>query len=249
MPTFTPNTCSRLHTFAVTWKRALDSSEKALQAHTTLFNDETKRALTQAQTALAQARGAYMRASGEKVTVEGKKVIAREAMVMEHILTIASEISFTVESGLVVHINANGTKILSDQINAALCFVSLFGSLRVLSCWQTNLTELPDQLPLGLQKLSCWHTNLTELPDQLPPGLQELSCHNCPNLTELPDPLPPGLQHLDCSSCPNLTKLPDLLPDTLRFINIRGTPEAKNEEVQERLEAFKKKNPQATVLY
>ena len=228
MPTFTPNTCSRLHTFAVTWKRALDSSEKALQAHTTLFNDETKRALTQAQTALAQARGAYMRASGEKVTVEGKKVIAREAMVMEHILTIASEISFTVESGLVVHINANGTKILSDQINAALCFVSLFGSLRVLSCWQTNLTELPDQLP---------------------PGLQELSCHNCPNLTELPDPLPPGLQHLDCSSCPNLTKLPDLLPDTLRFINIRGTPEAKNEEVQERLEAFKKKNPQATVLY
>ncbi|KKW32914.1 MAG: hypothetical protein UY76_C0013G0002 [Candidatus Uhrbacteria bacterium GW2011_GWA2_52_8d] len=197
MPTFTPNTCSRLHTFAVTWKRALDSSEKALQAHTTLFNDETKRALTQAQTALAQARGAYMRASGEKVTVEGKKVIAREAMVMEHILTIASEISFTVESGLVVHIN----------------------------------------------------TNLTELPDQLPPGLQELSCHNCPNLTELPDPLPPGLQHLDCSSCPNLTKLPDLLPDTLRFINIRGTPEAKNEEVQERLEAFKKKNPQATVLY
>ncbi|KKW32915.1 MAG: hypothetical protein UY76_C0013G0003 [Candidatus Uhrbacteria bacterium GW2011_GWA2_52_8d] len=203
-------TCSRLHTLATAWKGALDSSEKALQAHTTLFSDGTRQVLEEAQENLALAREAYMRASGEKVQVEDdeqntQEVVAHEVMVLEHIRATAPGIGFTVESGRVVRLYANEIKIPSDQMNAALRFVSLFESLQELFCAFTNLTELPDPLPPGLQRLFCAFTNLTELPG--------------------------------------------LLPDTLRLINIQNTPAAKDEKVQKRLDAFKKKNPLATVLY
>jgi hypothetical protein len=58
------------------------------------------------------------------------------------------------------------------------------------------LTELPPNLPPGLQILDCSDNQLTYLPN-LPPGLQLLDCFNNTQLTNLPD-LPPTLQYLFC---------------------------------------------------
>ena len=101
----------------------------------------------------------------------------------------------------------------------------------VLRCIGLGLTELPPNLPPGLQVLDCSDNQITNLPN-LPPGLRILdcSCNQLAQLLNLPpaltillfadnqlaqlSDLPPALRKLDCFNNTQLANLPDL-PETL----------------------------------
>ena len=87
----------------------------------------------------------------------------------------------------------------------------------VLRCIGLGLTELPPNLPPGLQVLDCSDNQITNLPD-LPPGLRILDCI-LNRLTYLPD-LPSGLRILYCSGN-HFTHLPNL-PMNLRTLHCLG---------------------------
>ncbi|MES2622391.1 MAG: T9SS type A sorting domain-containing protein [Bacteroidota bacterium] len=116
--------------------------------------------------------------------------------------------------------------------------ISYFDSLKVLYCYQNNLTSLPPlptglihlncdinyqlvltDLPNSLQILNCWaltNNNMDTLPT-LPPGLKYLNCGYWGlGLTSLPV-LPAGLEVLSCTNN-KLDSLP-ALPATLKSLN------------------------------
>jgi Leucine-rich repeat (LRR) protein len=73
-----------------------------------------------------------------------------------------------------------------------------------------------------LEQLSCYNNQITSLPDNLPNALKELYC-SVNNLTSLPDKLPATLEHLTCEYN-QITLLPDNLPTTLLSINFNNNP-------------------------
>ena len=84
--------------------------------------------------------------------------------------------------------------------------------LKILECYENQLTSLPNNLPSNLQKLYCSFNKLKRLPNNLPTNLQILYC-SFNELTSLPK-LPTSLQYLYCD-INNLTRLPSNLPSNL----------------------------------
>jgi Leucine-rich repeat (LRR) protein len=83
-----------------------------------------------------------------------------------------------------------------------------------LFCQDQNLINLPENLPITIQRLWCHNNQLTSLP-LLPEGLKVLYCWSN-QLTSLP-PLPADLRELCCYDN-QLTSLPPLI----MFVNLRG---------------------------
>jgi hypothetical protein len=118
-----------------------------------------------------------------------------------------------IDSRQYVRINNNGVKSLEftdsdlDELPE-----NLPDDAEILHCARNFLTELP-RLPLNLDKLFCQNNNLTTLPE-LPPKLTTLVCTGN-RLTSLPD-LNNGLKLIDLN-VNQLTSLPKL-PKTLTHL-------------------------------
>lgn len=132
--------------------------------------------------------------------------------------------------------NNSGLQVLPELPN----------SLKTLSFYGNKFISLP-RLPSSLLFLGCSKSpNLEALPE-LPKSMWGFFCGDCPKLKIIPE-LPSSLLEFDCSGCTSLTDLPEL-PDTLYFIDITGTLAAEDPKVIERLDGFKKRHPQAEVVY
>ena len=105
-------------------------------------------------------------------------------------------------------------EILNCSYNELILLPPLNTSLRVLYCFNNQLTSLPPLVNTSLKKLECEKNKLTSLPP-LNQSLNFLECENN-QLTSLP-PLPPSLRILSCSNN-QLTSLSSLNA-SLEFLN------------------------------
>ena len=50
--------------------------------------------------------------------------------------------------------------------------------IKILYCYNNQITRLPDKMPDSLQIIYCFNNQITKLPDKMPDSLQIIFCNN-----------------------------------------------------------------------
>ena len=233
-----------------TWCEALGLLVSAKDKYQETGREEYKQNFREQLALVQQSRQDYENNILKKVKMKGReyKIKFPDALIVKNMNDLL--VSGGGEEIGVLSVSVNGlirqiyiSQNQSLKIQEAVSLISYLSRLWLFNCSETQLASLP-KLPDSLENLFCAETKITSLPD-LSDSLKILSCSNT-EITFLPK-LPDSLMILDCSNT-KIVSLPDL-PDSLESINICNTPAAQNPKVITKFEEFKKKHPNAVILY
>jgi len=234
--------CSEFIPLLDTVKNQLAELKNLSQEFLRSGDDKTKQEALMKSQELEKTKQRLVELKEQPTDFEGHQIprIEKELLVFFR-NKLSDDLIYEVSKGIVSMINVSNSNKPAVVLAECWQYLKLFGGLQWLYCYNTQLTALPETLPVGLQELYCSNTQLTALPETLPDSLQWLYCHYT-QLTALPKTLPVGLQELDCSNT-QLTALPKTLPVGLQELDCSNTPAAKNPATRKQLEEFKKNHP------
>ena len=261
--------CSEFIPLLDTVKNQLAGLKDLSQEFLRFGDDATKQKALMKSQELEKTKQRLVELKEQPTDFEGHQIprIEKELLVFFR-NKLSDDLKYEVSKGIVSKINVSNSNKPAVVLAECWQYLKLFGDLQRLDCRNTQLTALPEILPVGLQRLDCSNTQLTALPETLPVGLQELSCSHtqltalpetlpdslqrlyCYNtqLTALPKTLPVGLQELDCSYT-QLTALPKTLPDSLQRLDCHNTQlTALPETLPDSLQRLSCSNTQLTAL-
>ncbi|MDX1535902.1 MAG: hypothetical protein R3346_04045, partial [Candidatus Spechtbacterales bacterium] len=221
-----------------------------------------KESFEQAKEKAEEARDAYKEASIVEVDEEKRRIIEEEVLELmgDAVEYITRKYKGDIEVVFGISLSRDTDQEILDKKTK---YIKYFKDLKIFNCSTTQIQELPElfdslehlvcyftqiqglpKLPDSLESLTCYNTQIQELP-KLPDSLRELVCFNT-QIQELPE-LPDSLEKLHCHNT-QIQELPEL-PDSLKYLDCIDTPASKNPETIKQIEEFRKKHPQAKIIY